>query len=135
MIYANVFQSLTESTLSRARSYPLPPLLRANHVFRNESLAEWGSHLERVVASHKRVQLLNQTQRKVLVQRAREYLVSGRGNTIKLEAQLAGNAGESKVLVKRVDMLRLLQAHQMLAQSGEVLWSGGSGDRWKVARV
>lgn len=135
MIYANVFTSITENALSRASSYPLPPLLRANRVFRNESLAEWGSHLERVVGAHKKVQLYNQMQRKVLVQRARDHLVSGLGNTIKLGAQLAGNAGQSKVLVKRVDKLRLLQAHQMLAESGEVLGSGGSGARWRDGGV
>jgi hypothetical protein len=135
MIYASLFDSLTQNTLSRATSYPLPPLLRAHSVFRNESLSEWGSHLERAVAAHKRVQQRNHGERKLLVQRARDYLVSRSGNTIKLEAMLAANSGQSKVVVKRVDKLRLLQAHQMLAESGPVLGAGGSGDRRRNGRV
>jgi hypothetical protein len=66
MIYGYLFTALTENTLARTHTYPLPPLLRANAVLRHESLQEWGSHLERVVAQHKQVQQSNQRERRDL---------------------------------------------------------------------
>jgi hypothetical protein len=45
------------------------------------------------------------------------------------------NAGQRIAVLKRVDKLRLLQAHQMLAESGAALGAGGSGERWRDGRV
>jgi hypothetical protein len=135
MIYGYAFNALTENAIDRTNTYPLPPFLRTNSVFRNESLQEWGSHLERVVAKHKEVQERNVAEKKELVQRGRDFLRLRSGNMIKLAALKAANEGQCKVLVKRVDKLRLLQAHQMLAESGESLSAGGSDNRWRDGRV
>jgi hypothetical protein len=135
MIYSYVFTSLTENTLSRAATYPLPPLLRANRVFRNESLEEWGLHLGKVIAQHKEVQDRNVVERKGLKQREQLMKILRSGNTIKVEAQIAANAGQSIAVLKRVDKLRLLESHQMLAENGGWLAAGGSGQYWRDGRV
>jgi hypothetical protein len=135
MIYSYVFTSLTENTLSRAATYPLPPLLRANRVFRNESLEEWGLHLGKVIAQHKEVQDRNVVERKGLKQREQLMKILRAGNTIKIEAQIAANAGQSIAVLKRVDKLRLLESHQMLAENGGWLAAGGSGQYWRDGRV
>jgi hypothetical protein len=135
MIYSYVFTSLTENTLSRAATYPLPPLLRANRVFRYESLEEWGLHLGKVIAQHKEVQDRNVVERKGLKQREQLMKILRSGNTIKVEAQIAANAGQSIAVLKRVDKLRLLESHQMLAESGGWLAAGGSGQYWRDGRV
>jgi hypothetical protein len=135
MIYAYLFTSLTENTLSRAHTYPLPPLLRANRVFRNESLQEWGLHLEKVIAQHKEVQDRNVVERKVLQQRDRIMSIYRSGNAIKMQALIEANKGQSIAVGKRVDKLRLLESHQLLAESGGWLADGGSGARWRDGRV
>jgi hypothetical protein len=135
MIYAYLFTSLTENTLSRAHTYPLPPLLRANRVFRNESLQEWGLHLEKVIAQHKEVQDRNVVERKVLQQRDRIMRIYRSGNAIKMQALIEANKGQSIAVLKRVDKLRLLESHQLLAESGGWLADGGSGARWRDGRV
>jgi hypothetical protein len=135
MIYAYLFTSLTENTLSRAHTYPLPPLLRANRVFRNESLQEWGLHLEKVIAQHKEVQDRNVVERKVLQQRDRIMSIYRSGNAIKMQALIEANKGQSIAVLKRVDKLRLLESHQLLAESGGWLADGGSGARWRDGRV
>jgi hypothetical protein len=135
MIYAYLFTSLTENTLSRAHTYPLPPLLRANRVFRNESLQEWGLHLEKVIAQHKEVQDRNVVERKVLQQRDRIMNIYRSGNAIKMQALIEANKGQSIAVLKRVDKLRLLESHQLLAESGGWLADGGSGARWRDGRV
>jgi hypothetical protein len=135
MIYAYLFTSLTENTLSRAHTYPLPPLLRTNRVFRNESLQEWGLHLEKVIAQHKEVQNRNVVERKVLQQRDRIMNVYRSGNAIKMQALIEANKGQSSAVLKRVDKLRLLESHQLLAESGGWLADGGSGARWRDGRV
>jgi len=135
MIYGYVFTSLTESSLSRQNTYPLPPLLRANSTLRNESLQEWGSHLERMLEQHKQVQQRNQAERKDLVQRKWDMARLRTGNRIKIEACIAANEGRNLAIVKRIDKLRLLQAPQMLAVSGGSLAAGGSGNRWRDGRV
>jgi hypothetical protein len=135
MIYGYLFTSLTENTLARTHTYPLPPLLRANAVFRHESLQEWGSHLERVVAQHKEVQLSNERERRDLEMRGRDLAFLRLGNRIKHVAMVEANAGQSIAVFKRLDKLRELQAHQMLAESGAALGAGGSGERWRDGRV
>ena len=135
MIYAYLFTSLTENTLSRAHTYPLPPLLRTNRVFRNESLQEWGLHLEKVIAQHKEVQDRNVVERKVLQQRDRIMNIYRSGNAIKMQALIEANKGQSSAVLKRVDKLRLLESHQLLAESGGWLADGGSGARWRDGRV
>lgn len=134
-IYAYLFTSLTENALSRAHTYPLPPLLRANRVFRNESLQEWGLHLEKVIAQHKEVQDRNVVERKVLQQRDRIMNIYRSGNAIKMQALIEANKGKSIAMGKRVDKLRLLESHQLLAESGGWLADGGSGARWRDGRV
>jgi hypothetical protein len=106
MIYGYLFTSLTENTIARTHTYPLPPLLRANAVFRHESLQEWGSHLERVVAQHKEVQLSNQRGRRDLEIRGRDFVFLRSGNRIQQEALVLANAGQCIAVVKRVDKLR-----------------------------
>ena len=135
MIYGYLFTGLTENTLSRKHTYPLPPLLRANPVFRHESLQEWGLHLERVIAQHQEVQGRNVVERKGLEQRERTMNILRSGNRIKLTALLQANEGHTKAVIKRVDKLRLLEAHHMIAVSGKPLPAGGSGERWRDGRV
>jgi hypothetical protein len=135
MIYAYAFTTLTENTLSRAGTYPLPPLLRVNRIFRNESLQEWGLHLGKVIAQHKEVQDRNVVERKGLQERKRMMKILRSGNEIKIEAQIEANEGQSNAVLKRVDKLRLLESHQFLAESGGWLAAGGSGARWRDGRV
>jgi hypothetical protein len=157
MIYTHAFATLTETSLDRAATYPLPPLLRTHPVLRNEALQEWGSHLETVVTQHKSVLATNQKERGMLLAEQRfnqnnnnvggnvfhnggfngngNLLRRRRDNAIKSAALLSAIAGQSKTVVKRLDKLRLLQAHQMLAESGVALGENGSGGRWRDGRV
>lgn len=135
MIYGYLFTGLTENTLSRKNTYPLPPLLRANPVFRHESLQEWGLHLERVIAQHQEVQGRAVVERKGLERRERMMKILRSGNKIKLTALLQANEGQSQAMIKRIDKLRLLQAHHMIAETGKALPAGGSGERWRNGRV
>jgi hypothetical protein len=135
MIYGYLFTGLTENTLSRKHTYPLPPLLRANPVFRQKSLQEWGLHLERVIAQHQQVQGRAVVERKGLEQRKRMMEMLRSGNRIKIEALLQANEGQSKAVIKRIDKLRLLEAHHMIAETGKPLPAGGSGERWRDGRV